>query len=214
MRFKNLVSIGALMTMTLTASLAAAKVVPVTVEPAAQAAAVQALKDHGGQRLSGMPAAHQMDKTTLGEPLVVKMVQLDDLQRYQPGIDAATLLRETQTMVYPIRVAGQIHGEMVMGKVDGSWSARGFAGPGRVKALDAARGQVTGAAALPAGSTMIVVVPALNLEFVAYTDASGLKLTPVTSLPTAGLTAGQTLPAARVFELLTPLAVAHNGLPG
>lgn len=214
MRYKNLVSIGAWMTMTLSASLAAAKAVPMVVDAGAQAAAVQALKDHGGQSLSGMPAAHQMAKTTLGDPFVVKMIQLDDLQRYQPGVDPATLLRDTQTLVYPIRMAGQLHGEMTVRKVDGNWSPRGFGGPGRVRAMEGVRGQVTATAALPAGSTMIVEVPALNIKFVAYTDAGVLQLTPVMSLPAAGLTAGQTLPAARVFELLAPLAAKHNGMPG
>jgi hypothetical protein len=60
---------------------------------------------------------------------------------------------------------------------------------------------------------MLVRVPALNIEFVAYHDTSGLQLTPITDLEAAGLKAGQTLPASRVFELLVPLARQHNGLP-
>lgn len=215
MRCKNLVSFGASMMITLTALVAGAKPLPVTVDPAAQAASARALKDLGGQRLAGMPAAHQMDKTALGEPFVVKMVQLDDLQRWQPaaGMDAAALVRDAQTLIYPVRVAGRINGEMVMRKVDGVWSPRGFAGPRHVQAMDSVRGLVTRAAALPAGSTMLVQVPALNIEFVAYTDEGGPQLTPLTSLPAAGLEAGRTLPAARVFDLLAPLAAQHDGQP-
>lgn len=49
--------------------------------------------------------------------------------------------------------------------------------------------------------------------FVAYRDTTGLKLTPVTDVAVAGLTAGQTLTASRVFEQLLPLALQHNGMP-
>ena len=214
MRHHTLISFAAWMTITATSLVAGAKPLPVVADPAAQAASTRTLKELGGQPLAGMPAAHQLGKTTFGEPFVVKMVQLDDLQRYQPGVsDAAALLRDAQSVLYPIRVAGKLHGEMVVGKVGGSWSARGFAGAGRLKVLEEARGRLAGAAALPAGTTMLVQVPALNLEFIGHTDENGLQLTPITSRPEAGLTAGQTLPAARVFELLVPLAQQHQGLP-
>jgi hypothetical protein len=155
-----------------------------------------------------------MDKAVLGDPLAVKMVRLDELQKYQPasGTDAAALLHDLQTVVYPIRVAGKVNGEMVMGKVGGAWSARSFAGPAHVQAVENVRAQLANAG-VPAGSTMLVRVPALNIELVAYSDTTGLKLTPVTDLAAAGLTAGQTLPASRVFEQLSPLALRHNGLP-
>jgi hypothetical protein len=117
------------------------------------------------------------------------------------------------TVVYPIRVAGKVHGEMVVSQVNGTWSARGFAGPAHMQALERVRGQVMTATGVPAGPTMLVRIPALNLELIAHHDAAGLQLTPITDLLTVGLKAGQTLPASRVFELLVPLAQQHNGLP-
>src|SRR3954466_9988824 len=51
------------------------------------------------------------------------------------------------------------------------------------------------AARVSAGETMVVRVPALNLELIAYRDAPGaLQMAPVTDLPAAGLKAGQALP--------------------
>jgi hypothetical protein len=105
-----------------------------------------------------------------------------------------------------------VNGEMVMGKVGGAWSARSFAGPAHVQAVENVRAQLANAG-VPIGSTMLLRVPALNIELVAHRDATGLKLTPVTDLAAAGLAAGQTLPAARVFEQLVPLALRHNGMP-
>jgi hypothetical protein len=214
---KILVSISAWMMLTGTAVIAGDKTTAVVVDPAAQAAALQVFKAFGGQtgqRPVGMPAADRLDKAALGDPLAVKMVRLDELQNYQPasGTDAAALLHDLQTVVYPIRVAGKVNGEMVMGKVAGAWTARSFAGPAHIQAVENVRSQLANAG-VPAGSTMLVRVPALNIELVAYRDAMGMKLTPVTDLAAAGLTAGQTLPASRVFEQLLPLALQHNGMP-
>lgn len=218
MRHKIFVSFSAWMMLAGTAALAGEKVAPVVVEPAARAAAARDLKELGGQtglRLAGMPAPDQMDKTALGEPFAVMMVRLDELNRYQPASTAepATLLHDMRTLVYPIQVAGKLHGEMVVRKVDGTWSARGFAGPAYVQVLEDIRGQVMNTAGIPVGPTMLVRVPALNIEFVAYRDTAGLHLTPITDLEAAGLKAGHTLPASRVFDLLSPLARQHNGLP-
>ena len=59
---------------------------------------------------------------------------LDPLRQYRPGADPSALLQDLMTVVYPIRVAGEVHGEMTMSKVDGAWSARGFGGPGHARA--------------------------------------------------------------------------------
>lgn len=218
MRSKILVSFIAAMMLTGAVAFAGERAVAVNVEPAANAAAAQALKDLGrqpGARLAGMPALELMDKAAPGDGFAVKMVRLDDLQRFQPAslTQPEALLQDMQTVIYPIHVAGKLNGEMVMGKVGGTWSARGFAGPVRVQAMENVRGKVMSAAGVSAGATMLVRVPALNIELIGHRDAAGLQLTPVTDLPHAGLKAGQTLPAARVFELLAPLAKDHNGLP-
>jgi hypothetical protein len=78
------------------------------------------------------------------------------------------------------------------------WSARGFAGPAHVQAMENIR-ELLKNAGVPAGSTMLVRMPALNIEFLAYRDTGGLHLTPINDLVAAGLKAGQTL--ARLARL-------------
>jgi hypothetical protein len=215
MRCTILVSMSAWMMLT-SAAMAGGQTTVIVVEPAAQAAAAQVFKTFGGlsgQRPVGMPAADKMDKAALGDPLAVSMVRLDELQMYQSAsaADPATLLHDLQTLIYPIHVAGKVNGEMVMRKVDGAWSVRSFAGPGHVQAVENVCAQLA-KAGVPAGSMMLVRVPAMGLEFVAYRDTTGMNFTPVTDRAAAGLTAGHTLPASRVFEQLSPLAVSQNGL--
>jgi hypothetical protein len=199
-------------------ALAGEQALPSSIDSAAQVASARAFKELGGQtgpRLAGMPAPEEMGAASLGEPLAVKMVRLDALQRYQPAAaEATSLLTDLSTLIYPIRVAGEVRGEMVMRKIDGTWSARGFGGAIHAKAMEHVRGLVTTGAKVSPSATLLVRVPALNLEFVGYNDAAGLQLTPIRDLEAAGLKAGQTLPAARVFEQLLPLAQQHNGLPG
>lgn len=213
MRCTILVPISAWMMVT-GAAIAGGQPTAVLVEPAAQAAAAQAFQAFGGltgQRPVGVPAADKMNKAALGDPLVVNMVWLDELQNYQfaPASDAAALLHDLQTVIYPIHVAGKPNGEMVMRKVDGAWSVRSFAGPAHVQAVESICAQLA-KAGVPAGAMMLVRVPAMGIELVAYRDATGLKLTPVADFAAGGLTAGQTLPASRVFAQLSPLAVQQQ----
>jgi hypothetical protein len=214
MRCTILVSMTAWMMLT-GAAMAGGQTTAIVVEPAAQAAAAQVFKTFGGltgQRPVGMPAADKMDKAALGDPLAVSMVRLDELHMYQSALsDPAALLHDLQTLVYPIHVAGKVNGEMVMRKVDGAWSVRSFGGPAHVQALENVCAQLA-KAGVPAGSMMLVRVPAMGIEFVAFRDTTGLKFTPVTDRAAAGLTAGHTLPASRVFEQLSPLAVSQDGL--
>ena len=218
MRSKIFGSFTACLLLIGTTALAGEQALSINIETAAQVASVRAFKELGAQtgpRLSGMPAAAEMDAAALGDPLAVKMVRLDELLRYQPGAtaDPTTLIHDLSTVIYPIRVSGEVRGEMVMGKIDGAWSARGFGGTSHAKQLEHVRELVTTSARVAPSATLLVRVPALNLELVGHQDASGLQLTPTRDLEAAGLKMGQTLPAARVFEQLLPLARQHNGLP-
>lgn len=215
MKFKSLIFMGTWMVLAASMALGAGLATPIAVEPAAQSAAAQAFKAFGGTGMMGMPTTAQMKGATLGEPLSVKMVQLDELKGYKASSNSApeALLHDLQTLVYPVKVAGGLHGEMVVGKSGGAWSARSFAGPSHLQGVENIRMAITRSAGIPASAMMLVRVPALNIEFVGYRDAAGLKLAPLHNVPSAGLVAGQLLPAQRVFELLVPLAVRHNGLP-
>src|SRR5262245_59305327 len=106
MRFKILMTFGAWMMLAGAVASAGEKAADAdpAVEPAAQEAAAQALKEMGSQpgpRLAGMPSAQSMDRAALGQPFAVKMVQLDELTRFQSAStsDAEALLHDLQTAV-------------------------------------------------------------------------------------------------------------------
>ena len=62
-------------------------------------------------------------------------------------------------------------------------------------------------------SYFVLEVPALNAYFIAQRSENKLMLTAVLNDATLKLEAGQTSPAAEVFEKLAPIAKAYNGLP-
>lgn len=216
MRYKTLMSWVACMLLSATVVRAEGDGTLVMIDAEANAASAQALKRLAGQPLAGLPSASQLDKAALGDPLLVKMVRLDELQRFDPKsqVDPEKLLHDTSTVLYPIRVSGQVHGLMRLGKVQGTWSARGFAGPTRIRGIEHVRSVMARRAGIPLAATLLIQVPALSIEFVAFRNPTGLQLTPVTDLKDAGLLAGQVVSLAQAVKLLLPLAVSHNGLPG
>ena len=165
-------------------------------------------------REMGFESPEELDKMTLGDPLQVFKVRLDQLKEYQPGSDPNKLLTGGDQFTYPVFANNQLRSSITVARTEGGWKAVSFGSPTRVRLISKARpgGGTEGARIQPAGS-FVVEIPAFNLVFVGHQAEGTLMLTPVLDNASLGLQAGVSLPADRVFTTMIPAAKAHNGQP-
>ena len=187
------------------------KIQPVAKEALASLGQLVSEKNFRGM---GFESLAEVKSATLGEPLRVFMVRLDQLQKYEPGSDPNKLLSGGDRLIYPVMVGNQVRSSVSVSMVKDSWRAAGVGSPNLAKLLTRGVQNSAESAKMPVSSFFAVQIPALNLYFIAHRADQGLMLAPVLDDPVYGFKAGVALPADKVFETILPAAKKHNGLPG
>lgn len=198
-----------LITLLLTLAAVSAQAAPPT--EAAHAEAKRALDslrqaaDPEGQRALGLEKADEARAATLGEPVPVYMIRLDQLQQYQ-GEEASRLLVDLQLRVYPVTVGGQARSVVEVRAQGGRWEVARLGGAQKSRLLERGRRSAMAASHMASSDFFEVRIPALNKLFLGHHEASGLQLTPLVDEPALGLVAGRPERAEKVLSLLVPLA--------
>jgi hypothetical protein len=163
----------------------------------------------------GFESPDEVSGATLGQPIQVFMVKLDQLREYKAGTDPNALLTNVNQMQYPVMVRDQVRSAIAVGQADGKWKATSFGNAGLARQVAQAR-KADASSTTPdaASQSTLVHVAALGLYFVANRNADGkLIMTPLADNPAFNLRAGASMPAEQVFTLLSPFAQKYNGLP-
>jgi hypothetical protein len=163
------------------------------------------------QKSLGFASAEEVASATLAEPLPMYHVGLDALRAYRAGDDPRALLLDTGAVLYPLTVAGEARSSMVVHKVNGEWKATQFGRPTLAKHVHEGRAKVASARGVAESGVSYVDVPALSARMLRHDERGVPMLTALADLPGTNLRAGATLPAADVFAMLQPIAVAHDG---
>ncbi len=185
------------------------------IRPVAEASITKLSKlvNEKNYRVMGFETPDEVRRATLGEPLRIFMVRLDQLKQYQPGSDPNQLLSGGEQVIYPVVVEGQVRSSIKVEMIKGTWQPISYGGAKIAKLLSVSRKSVQKSTKLPETSHFVVRVPALNLYFLGYRANGVLMLTPILDYPAYDLKAGVTKPADKVFETILPAAKKHNGLP-
>jgi hypothetical protein len=165
-------------------------------------------------RALGFASEDKGANASLGEPIAVFMVRLDELQRYEPHTDPNKLLHDAETVIYPVITDGQVRSSIFLEKTNQQWNAGRFGGANLARLLNDARQQNSAKKmALATGSQFAVEVPALNAYFMGWRSQEKLMLSPVMDDPALKLSKNETLPAQEIFTRLAVAAREHNGRP-
>lgn len=158
-------------------------------------------------RAMGFESPREAADATLGAPIPVYMVQLDELRAYAGG-DPAALLRPLPQVVFPVNVGGATRSGMTVENAGKGWQATGFGSAALTRALaDAIR-------ASGAAEPMAVHVAALRTYFIGFRAGDGtLMFAPIRDEPEFEFRAGTAVPATQALLALRPAAVRYNGLP-
>jgi hypothetical protein len=161
----------------------------------------------------GFESSDEMAGATLGEPVAVLMVELEDLRGYQAGSDPNKLLKPINKVIYPVSVKERVRSSIVLQKGKEGWKASDFGGGNFARLVATAREQSAKTTNLPVNAFFVVQVPALNAYFLGFREQGKLKLSSLVDDPTLKLSAGAARPAEEVFGELTSFARKYNGLP-
>jgi len=173
----------------------------------------QAMVTDQNYRQMGFASASEVKIATLGPPLPVAMVRLDDLRAYRPGNDPAALLRDLHKMVFPVLVNNQVRSSITVEQRGGRWEGTSFGAPKLAGMTESARRTSSSASGVAPTSYVLVHVAALNRHYLGHRAGNLLILTTIVDDPVLKLPAGRDIPAADAFAAVAPVAQRHNGLP-
>jgi len=152
----------------------------------------------------GFESAEEPASATLGTPLPVVFVHLNQLREYSEGTDPNTLIGQSNQMNFPVMVRDQVRTSVVVEQVDGKWKMATLGNGALAKQIAALRpGQ-----AAPSGSTQqaLVHVGALGMYFLGERTDNKWMLKPLSDNPDLNFGAGKGMPAEEVFMRLAPIA--------
>lgn len=162
----------------------------------------------------GFESVAEVTSATLGQPIHVYMVQLDDLRAYKQGIDPNTLLKSLNKEIFPVLVNEQVRSSVIVEKVREKWNVTSFGAPKLIKLLSKAQKDISGVTGTPLNSYFAVHVAALNAYYIGHrAEDNKLTLTTIFDDSTLKLPAGKSIPAEDAFAALVPIAKQYNGLP-
>jgi hypothetical protein len=182
----------------------------------AQSAATQSLatfrqlvNDQNFKEL-GFESRDEAASATLGEPLRVLFVGLNQLRAYQPGSDPSALLTDFNQLSYPVMVRDQVRSSVVVEQVGGKWKTASLGNGALARQVAAVRKAPTAPAGSAGGTDqqVLVHVAALGLHFYGQRVDNKLMLTPLAAYPQLNLRAGAAMPAEEVFTALVSAARA------
>ncbi len=180
----------------------------------AQSAATQSLAsfrkliNNQNYRDLGFESPDEVANATLGEPLPILVVRLDQLREYRQGTDVNSLLNQSNEVNFPVIASNQVRSSVVVEQVNGRWQTGTLGNGALAKHIAAVRKARTGAEGVT--QQALVHVKALGIYFVGERGTDNQwTLTPLVSESGLNLAAGR---AVRAEEVLTRLAVAAKTL--
>jgi hypothetical protein len=161
----------------------------------------------------GFETFDEVRSATLGEPLAIFQVRLDQLRAYEPGEDPNKLLVDSGQMIYPVATNGSVRSSIVVVKTEEIWKATRFGGPNLIQALAKSRSAEAQSSQAAEKPYFVVQIPALSMYFLGYRVGGRLMLTPLLDDPAHKFKAGEAMPADVVLGELVGAANKYNGLP-
>ncbi len=171
-------------------------------------ATLRKLVNANNYRSMGFESQDEVNSASLGNPLHIFLVRLDQLRQFQPDGDPEKLLSDIGEELYPVLVNGAPRSAVVVEKRNEQWSPVSYGGANLVKALAQRRAGNSAMAKTEEPTYFEVHVAALNIYFLGYRQGAKLMLIPLVDDPKYKFAAGTPVPAADAFATLVPAAKA------
>ena len=151
----------------------------------------------------GFESQDEVASATLGQPVPVVFVRLDQLREYREGTDLNNILSQSTQQNFPVLAKDQVRSSVVVEQVNGRWKVGTLGNGALAKQIAAVRqGQAPGAG----NQQALVHFGALGLYFLGERAENKWTLKPLAPIPDLNLAAGSALPAEEVFMRLSGIA--------
>ena len=173
------------------------------------------VKQQKNYREMGFESLDEIDRATLGDPLAVFFVRLDELGKYADGQDPGPLLHRRTQVMFPVLVGEAVRSSLTLGSGAKVWQPVAFGGPNKIRLLASTRAASSRNTKLTLAEYFAVEIPGLKLVFLGHRSPTGvLMLTPVLDNAAFKFKAGVTLPSAEVFAATRAAARSNRDLLG
>lgn len=160
----------------------------------------------------GFANVEQARSATLGEPLQVYKVWLNELKTYQAGTDPAKLLHGGEELMYPVVAGNEVRSSVTVAKIAGQWKQIAVGKTELMRLVGQAKQEVSSQKGF-AELHFIVRIPAMNLAFIGYRNEGKLMLVPLLDDPRFDFKTGTVIPASEVFKKIAPAAREQSDMP-
>lgn len=158
----------------------------------------------------GFRSASEAAGASLGEPLPVALLTLADLKQYGAGATARSMVKDAQTLWFPVMVGNEVRAKLEMVRRNGNWSPGEFGSARTAARIGTVRSELPermGRMNLKAESITLVRVPALNAAFLLIQSPSGEYMTPAAGgTGKYGLETGTLYRSSEVLATLSKVA--------
>lgn len=173
------------------------------------------VKQQKNYREMGFESLDEIDRATLGDPLAVFFVRLDELSKYDDGQDPGPLLHRRTHVMFPVVVGETVRSSLTLGSGAKGWQPVAFGGPNRIRLLASTRAASSRSTKLTLAEYFAVEIPGLKLLFIGHHgNAGALMLTPVLDNAGFKFKAGVTMSSANVFAATRAAARSNRDLLG
>lgn len=172
------------------------------------------VKQQKNYREMGFESVRDLDRITLGEPMRVFMVRLDELGKYEKSKDPNKLLHEAKRIYYPVQVDDKVRSSLTVSATAKGLAVSSFGSPNKIKLVARARENSIDATRLTAAQYFLVEVPGLKLVFVGYRVDSTLMLVPILDNSGFEFKARVAIEARDAFLRMVPAVPSHMEAPG
>lgn len=154
----------------------------------------------------GFSSVDEVRRATVGDPLPVMMVRLDELAEYTPDKDPMSLLHQESRTLVPVLVGGEVRTSTVVHTAghEAKLAVGGFGGPTLIQSLERTRRASMAQTERLAASYFVVHVPSMSLYLLGYHEENTLMLIAPLNDPRFGLEAGEVIAARDLFVRLVP----------
>ena len=154
----------------------------------------------------GFESIEEVADATLGAPLPVINVRLDQLSHFQPNDDPKNLVIDPHTIIFPLYIKSAVRSSLTVSDPTktNTWLRMGRGSPTLIRTIEQLRGQL----GQPGDTFFLVMNRGIGLRFLARKSGDTITLTPLDTFTFGALVlkAGEELPAKDVILKLVPVA--------